>query len=897
MTAGTWTGGTTHDRGAAAFFAGPGEMRERCRGFDWAATPLGPVAGWPPALRTAAQLVLDAGLPNILLWGPGLTQIYNDAYARIIRAKHPFALGRGNEEAWPEVWHINGPIFERVLAGETVTNEDAHYPLLREGAEGAWVESDAWLTVSFSPVRDERGLVGGVLANMIETTGEVAYRRLEAERVRLVATERAAHAEARAAREHLERVISQAPVSMYIARGREHVYEVVDGAWCQIVRRRPEEVVGRSVREAFPEVGRQGIYDLVERVYDTGQPAVFPAQRVRLDYGRGPEERFFNIVYQPLRDAAGAVYAMAVVATDVTELARARRDAEAAERRVALMAAASGALAESLDPEAVLRTVARLAVGTADAPGLADGCVITLATPEEAAQGRFRHVVESIDPEKAALEHDRLRRFPAPPDAPHGFPAVIRTGCAELVTPEALDAAVGASLGADPEQLALFRRLELHSSLCVPLVARGRVLGAITLARHGPRRRAPLDDADLALAEELARRAAVALDNARLHLVAETERERLARVVAQVPRAVGVLQGPAPVFIAASEAYRRMAGGRPLIGRPDAEIFPELVEQGFVALLDRVYATGEPFRGSDVPVRWDEDGDGVPEDHLVDFAYQPLRTADGRVEGIVFEVTDVTTRSQLFAAEREARAAAERARGEAEAANRAKADFLATMSHELRTPLNAIGGYAELMELGLRGPVTEQQRVDLARIQASQRHLLGLINEVLNYAKLESGAVRYVVEDVPLAEAAREAEALIAPQARAKGLALRVRDCQAAVVARADAEKVRQILVNLLTNAVKFTDRGGTIEVGCAAPSSGAAAVWVRDTGIGIPADKLTAIFEPFVQVRADLTRTAEGTGLGLAISRDLARGMGGDLTAESRPGAGSAFTLTLPRG
>lgn len=108
-------------------FAGPGEMRARCRAFDWSATPLGDVATWTPALRTVAQLVLAAGLPQILLWGPELTQLYNDAYARVIRAKHPYALGRGNREVWPEVWHIIGPIFERVLAGETVTAEDAHW--------------------------------------------------------------------------------------------------------------------------------------------------------------------------------------------------------------------------------------------------------------------------------------------------------------------------------------------------------------------------------------------------------------------------------------------------------------------------------------------------------------------------------------------------------------------------------------------------------------------------------------------------------------------------------------------------------------------------------------------------------------------------------------------------
>ena len=233
--------------------------------------------------------------------------------------------------------------------------------------------------------------------------------------------------------------------------------------------------------------------------------------------------------------------------------------------------------------------------------------------------------------------------------------------------------------------------------------------------------------------------------------------------------------------------------------------------------------------------------------------------------------------------------------GAAEEANRVKSEFLATMSHELRTPLNAIGGYAELIEMGVRGPITGQQREDLLRIQASQRHLLGLINEVLNYAKLETGAVHYDVEDVPVAGVLASAEALVAPQARVRELSLEVVPCAAPLRVRADAEKLLQILANLLSNAVKFTPPGGRVRLWCA-PEGDVVRFHVSDSGIGIPAEKLGAIFEPFVQVRSDLTRTAEGTGLGLAISRDLARGMDGALVARSEVGEGSTFSLTLPR-
>ena len=294
---------------------------------------------------------------------------------------------------------------------------------------------------------------------------------------------------------------------------------------------------------------------------------------------------------------------------------------------------------------------------------------------------------------------------------------------------------------------------------------------------------------------------------------------------------------------------------------------------------------------------------------LVDAAFGAALLVVALVVVLVGAVVREAAALRAFDAERTALyQRAEAARLEAEAASRAKGEFLAVMSHELRTPLNAIGGYAELMELGIRGPVTAEQREDLGRVRRSQRHLLGLVNEVLNFAKLEAGSVRYDLRAVPVHTALLEAEALVAPQAGAKGLTIALDDCPPAtdgrplagepLRVRADPEKLRQVLVNLLSNAVKFTDRpGSTIALGCeGGPERGVARLHVRDAGIGIPADKLAAIFEPFVQVRTDRARPAESTGLGLAISRDLARGMGGDLTAESAVGVGSTFTLTLPR-
>jgi PAS domain S-box-containing protein len=391
-------------------------------------------------------------------------------------------------------------------------------------------------------------------------------------------------------------------------------------------------------------------------------------------------------------------------------------------------------------------------------------------------------------------------------------------------------------------------------------------------------------------------------ETARAEAALAVERARLAYIFQRAPSFLAVLRGPEFVFELANEAYYNVVGHRELIGRPVLDALPEVRDQGFETLLSSVIESGEPYIGREIRVDLARTPDGPLEERFVDFAYIPIIEADGTRSGIIAHGTDVTEQvmarrevERLLQESERARAEAEEARADAEAANRAKGEFLAVMSHELRTPLNAIGGYAELMEMGIRGPVSPAQLDDLRRIQTSQRHLLGLINEVLNYAKLETGSVQYALEEVRVREALMTADSLVAPQARAKGLRLDVADVPAALTVRADSEKLRQILVNLLSNAVKFTDRGGRIEMSCVA-GDGSVDLRVRDTGIGIPADKLDAIFDPFVQVRSDLTRPHEGTGLGLAISRDLARGMGGDLFVESVVGDGSTFTLRIPR-
>ena len=242
-----------------------------------------------------------------------------------------------------------------------------------------------------------------------------------------------------------------------------------------------------------------------------------------------------------------------------------------------------------------------------------------------------------------------------------------------------------------------------------------------------------------------------------------------------------------------------------------------------------------------------------------------------------------------------ARAEAEAARRVAQAANEAKGRFLSMISHELRTPLGAIGGYASLLVEGIHGPLGAEQRKYIGRIQHNQQHLLRLVNELLDLAKIEAGHSPLDLVSVPVQLVLDSVHTMIEPQARASELRLEVRKQDPALRLYGDAKRVEQIVLNLLSNAVKFTPAGGAVTV-TTTPTPVEVRLHVQDTGVGISPEKLDQVFEPFFQVESQPMRSSRGTGLGLAISRELARAMRGDLTVESGMGTGSTFTLCLPR-
>ena len=552
---------------------------------------------------------------------------------------------------------------------------------------------------------------------------------------------------------------------------------------------------------------------------------------------------------------------------DIDAVAQELSEYQLAADRLRFLSEAGELLASPTDINSTLQRVARLAV-----PRLADLCLIYLLDDNGAA----RQVAgQHVNPAEQVLLENLGR----------GFPAALSRGSPAAVTLE-----TGQAMLTHDGSLDLFEpRVPNHhdappptsSSMTVPLRVRGRTLGLICLTSAESERR--FEPADLELARELADRAALAVDNATLYREAEETRAQLDTLFRSTPVGLALLDRDLR-YVRVNDALARLLGQSPaaLTGRFAGDLDPRFqtdlqaaarrLMQGGESVLTEEVAAQVP--GSDRVAHW-----------LV--TLHPVRTASGLCLGLGAAAVDITAR-------KEAELAAQAAREAAEAASRAKSQFLGVISHELRTPLTTVIGYSDLLIGGLSGPVTERQREQLRRIKTSAWNLVSIIEEILTFSRTEAGKEEAQLEPTDVAALAREAADMIEPQAHSRGLHFRAHLLPSPHYVVTDGGKVRQIILNLLGNAVKFTDVGAVeLEL---AEVPGGLALHVRDTGPGIAPENLEAIFEPFRQVDQSSTRQKGGTGLGLAVSRHLARLMGGDVTVESAPGQGSTFTLWLTR-
>ena len=718
------------------------------------------------------------------------------------------------------------------------------------------------------------------------------------------------------ATELAQALFDQSPFStvLYDAGGR---VIALNAAFTALWGARIEDVPADYTVLTDPQLEKQGIMPTVRRAFSgeaTSTPPVRYSMSEASTSGEGPTI-WTEAHFHPIRDAAGMVTNVVLTHVDITSRMVAEIALRESVERTALLQSVTAAFARALTADEVAGIMLREAT---TALGAALSVVYLLAPDGQTLDATVQHGLSEEAMRPFWRVSINARRLPAE--------AVRTLQPLYIGRPQAL-------LERYPDAAPVIAAGAAQSWAALPLVQDNVALGAFVVGFPAPR---DFPAVERALLEAFAQQCAQALERARLYdseRDARRDAERIATRLEALQRGTGELAGaltPSEVAaVIARAALPALGATRFALAMLDADrdalevvgavgYAPAILERYRVIpievsfpLCDVVRSGTARFLPSAV-----ERAEHYP--HLADLrtdngagamAALPLR-GSGRIVGALgfnwsedraFSSEDIAfldvlaqqcgqalERARLYDEER-------RARTEAEKANRAKGDFLAAMSHELRTPLNGIGGYVELIDMGLRGPVTDAQRADLARIRRNQQHLLLLIEDVLSFARVEAGRLEVDDESVPIDSALRSLESMIGPQFSEKGLRFAFDGCDPALLARGDRDRIAQICVNLLTNATKATPAGGAVTLSCTADDQ---RVYVRvaDSGIGIPADKLETIFSPFTQLGRSLSNPRAGAGLGLSISRGLATAMGGSLTAESNEGQGSTFTLTLRR-
>jgi PAS domain S-box-containing protein len=655
---------------------------------NWAATPLGPRDSWPASLRTLVDTILLQPLPMVILWGPDLVQLYNDAFRPIAGDKHPHALGLGNYVCWPEAADFVRPFYNRVLAGESLFFQDQPFHLQRHGS----IE-EVFLTVAYSPLKDDHDAIAGILAVCTETTGKIHAER--ARQKSLADQQRLA--------EHHRLALAAANLG--------------DWEWDAAT-----DLMALSPRAAE----LYGVDPAIKHSRTSLRTYLHPGYRQRaaeVNQHAAANHTDYDIEYPLTR------------------------------------------------PDGVTLWLAAKGRGIYDANGNVVG---------------MRGVIQDITPRKNAE--------------------------------------------AEREQL----------------------LATV-----------------------------------------QSERARLSAAFMRSPAFMCILRSPEHIFEFVNDQYLQLVGRRDILEKTIRAALPELAGQGFFELLDRVYATAEPYAGHDTEVRIQRSPTGPPETRTVDFVYQPLHDAAGAVTGIFVHGIDITdARRSLL--EREQLLESERAaRNEAERANRIKDEFLATLSHELRTPLNAIVGWSQILRAGTASP--EDLAEGLDTIERNARAQAQIIEDLLDMSRIISGKLRLTVQPLHLPDVIKAAIDTIRPAADAKSLRVTSVLDPAAGPVSGDPNRLQQVLWNLLSNAVKFTPKGGRVQVVLQRINSHVE-ITVSDSGAGINPEFLPHVFDRFRQADASITRTHGGLGLGLAIVKNLVELHGGTITATS-PGLakGAAFTVSLP--
>ncbi|MCQ4295184.1 PAS domain-containing protein [Pseudomonas stutzeri] len=832
------------------------ELGALIRRFDWSHTALGPLEGWPSSLKTVTALLLHSPTPMVVLWGETGIMIYNDAYASLAGNRHPHLLGSDVCKGWPEAAEFSANAMRIVLAGGTLSYKDQELELHRNGRPAR-----AWMNLDYSPVLDEQARPAGVIALVVETTERVlAERELQGQQARL------------------QQMFEQAPGLMAMLRGPEHVFEMANPAYLRVVGER--EVVGKPVREALPEVERQGFIDILDRVYRTGEAFVGSGIRVGLQrtLGEAEEERVLDFVFQPVTGIDGNVSGIFVEGNDVTERARAEQALRENEQRLRFLDALARETARSTDADAILAITTQMlgehlslsscayADMDPDQDGFtirgdwaAPGCVSIL--------GRYRLA------DFGTLAVDKLRA---------GQAFVIQDHCAQL----------------PPHEAAAFQQLDIAATVCLPLVKAGRLTALMAMHDRLPH---VWTDAELALLSEVTDRSWAHIERVR-SAAAVRQREQcflveLEAKVAERTAALARSEANIRAVLETSHLYKAMLA-------PDGSIlyvnatalagigarFHQLAGTPF---WESPWFTATPGMAETIKAMTQRVAAGATE-HVTmslnmpggrrtfDFSMRPVLGEDGEIVALVPEALDISERvateqtlQQLHKME-------------------ALGNLTGGIAHDFNNLLMAVLGSLELLRRRMPADAALLRLVDNARAGAERG--ASLTARMLSFARKQE----LYKTPIDLCQLIEGMQPLLL-SSLGPTIQLEIELPQRLARVKTDPNQLETALLNLAANARDAMAGEGRIYIGAEELSLSSeqnglpAGRYIRldlsDSGTGMDEGTLKRAVEPFFTTKG----VGKGTGLGLSMVHGLAEQSGGRLVLRSAPGSGTTAEIWLP--
>jgi PAS domain S-box-containing protein len=818
------------------------------RTHEWSSSPLGALATWEDSTKTAVTAMLDSPIASILLLGPELRQVYNDAYAPILAHRHPTSIGQRTQDCWHEVWKFNQPIYEQVrLTGKSVCFDDQRFDIEIDG-----FLTIKYFTVTYSPTRDASGAILGILVLVVDTT-----RRVIAEEQNAVLLSAALFSA-----EQFDQMFQQTPGFIALLRGPEHMFTMANPAFDRLLNGRT--VVGQSVHDAIPEAAQQGFIDLLDRAYRTGIPFKAAAMPFTLHDAGSHETQvhYLDFIYQPLKGKHGEIVGTLVEGSDVTDQYLAERDVtnlnielkekvallEKADRLQAFRIALGNCHRKSETPS---ETVARSCelLGQYLQVDRALFCEVA----EQDDSFFVRNDWNSVGTASIAGERRSLDSFGPT------IVSILRNGRIFLTDDAAGDAR---TVGFDDT----YAGVSARAILAIPLVKTG-ALTTILALHHKDGHQWSQEELDLA--KEMAERTWSAVQSIRAHEQLQIERDQHKYILDSVSEGFALLDKDWNfVSINAFGAGLTRHSAESLIGNNHWEILPETVGTDLERLYRRVRETGLASEANYLH--------RYPSGEL---AWIELRVSVAQNDCLAIFFQDITSRVENEEKLREA--------------DRMKDEFLAMLAHELRNPLAPVSVAASLLTNEGIAPERVAHIGGIIKRQVS--HMTGLIDDLLDVSRVTRGLVALQCVPMDIKSIVADAVEQVRPLIEARNHQFTVELPPGQMWVNADKKRMVQVVANLLSNSAKYTPVGGEIMLSIKTDERNVV-ITVADNGVGMDAKLIDKAFELFAQAEQTPDRTQGGLGIGLALVKSLVELHDGKVAARSQGlQRGSEFIVELP--